>query len=355
MKTKNVVTRFAALGLAAVLLAGCGSSGSSPSSSEAPVSESTEGVTKTADSEETWEISVSTPNAESAINGKWLAWFVEEVNTRTDGRMTINPFYSNTLGDQKDMFTQLSNGEIEMILDGTVSVDYYAPDYGFLTAPYMVQGTSHMEALIDSPVFDGFKAELKENNIGLIATGMRSSRNLLSSDKIKFNGLENISQLVIRVPDLETYVTAWQNLGASTQIMGGGEVYSSMQTGVINATEAPYDQMVADKYYEVGAYVYNTEHVTEFYGMYVSESWFESLPEDIQTILTETAQEAMDSAKQESFETAEADLQQLVDSGIEYVEIDTAELVEKLAPVWQEKFESVWTGSTYDEVVSYAK
>lgn len=301
-----------------------------------------------------YEASVSTPNTENGIIGKWLAWFAEEVHERTDGEVTINPFYNNSLGDQKDMFTQLSNGEIEMILDGTVSLDYYAPEYGFLTAPYIVKDTDHLDALMHSEIFDGLEAKLEENNITMLATGLRASRELLTSDKIRFEGLDNINGLIIRLPDLETYVSAWQELGASTQILGGGEIYSSLQTGVINACEGPYDQFLELKLEEIGSYVYNTNHVTEFYALYAGQKWIESLPEELRTVVVETAQEALNSAREETLENVEANLQKLVDAGLEYVETDTTAMAEKLAPMWEKKFETDWTVTDYETVMSYA-
>ena len=306
--------------------------------------------------DESWEVSLSTPIYENSVWGEKIGWFADEVNARTNGAVTVNIFYANALGEQKDMFTQLAGGEIELIMDGTLPVDYYAPEYGFLAAPYLLKGPDHLQALIDSELFDGFEAKLNENDIEIAGIGLRNPRNTMTTARFVWDGT-NTNGLVIRVPDNTLYVDAWSGLGASCQIIGGGEVYSSLQTGVINAFEGPYDQFCEIKLEEFGeGYLYQTEHVTEFFAVYANMDWMSSLPEDIAGIVRETAQEAMTAASDSVFEDSEAKKQLLIDSGYTLVEdIDKEALMETLKPQWEKMFADKWTASTYDEVLSYAK
>lgn len=358
---KARLMKLAAVGMAAaMLLTGCGGKGETGAPAETPVQEEGDADVDapgaaTADSGETWEVSLSTPLYEAGIWGQQLNWFSEQVKERTDGRVTVNVFFANALGEQKDMFTQLANGEIELICDGTLPIDYYAPEYGFIAAPFLLKGPDHLQAIIDSEYFDGFEAKLAENHILIGGIGLRNPRNTMTTAKFQWDGT-NTSGLVIRTPDNALYVDAWSKLGANVQIMGGGEIYSSLQTGVLNACEGPYDQFLELKVEEFGeGYIYETEHVTEFFAIYLNDSWMNSLPEDIQKIINETAQEAMQKASDEVFANSETCKQTLIDAGYTFIDtIDKDALFETVAPIWEERFETDWNVADYDEIMSLA-
>lgn len=333
---------------AAMTLAGCSSSGSQSGSSAAA------GDTAAAAAEtsgETWTVSLSTPISETNIVADNIREFVSLVNERTDGRLTINPFYSNVLGSQKDMITSLANNEIELIMDGGIT-DYYATEYGYLFAPFLVRDADQMQAIMDSEIFDDMKAVLEEDNIAMIGSAIRGNRVVFSAQEI--TSADDINKLTIRMPDISTYITAWGELGASTQVMGGADVYSALSTGVVNSCEGPFNQGVSDKYAEVTDYLYPTNHITETYYIFASDEWLDSLPEDVAQVVRDTAEEVMDDVTETCAADAENSLQTLQDSGMTYVEgIDFEPLFEQLRPVYEQKFASgEWAGS-YDDIMSY--
>ena len=343
---KRMLTSVA-MAMVCIMLTGCGGSQNGDAQADSQ---------KNASADQTWEISMSTPLYDSGVWGQQAQWFADQVNEKTDGHIKINIFYANALGEQKDMFTQLANNEIEMLCDGTLPIDYYAPEYGFIAAPYLLKGPEHLQAVIDSEYFQGFKDKLADNNILISGIGIRNSRNTMSTDKFEWDG-SNTSGLIIRTPDNALYVDAWSKLGANVQIMGGGEIYSALQTGVLNAFEGPYDQFLEIKLEELGGgYLYETEHVTEFYAIYTSKSWMESIPEEYAQIINDTAQEAMENASAEVMEKNDESRQTLIDAGYTFVEdFDSAPLFEALAPVWEEKFETDWNVADYDDIMSLAK
>lgn len=299
----------------------------------------------------TWTISVSTAHHNTTSMAKGLAWFTEELPVRTDGRIKVNTFYANSYGAQKDVFMMMATDEVEIIMDGSVTIDFYAPEYGFLTAPYLIDSSEHLLNVLESPVAAGFKAKLKDNNILMEGIAIRGLRNTLAN--VKINSLAEANKLVIRMPDNATYLEAWGNINASCQVMGGAEMYSAMSTGVINAVEGPYEQFVSEKLNEVGKFLYPTEHTVEFMALYVNARWFESLPSDLQTIVRDTCIEAMERASAMSLEQDEANKQIVIDSGAEFVQIDNQYGFDKLRSVWEKKFtDGVWT-SSYDEIMSY--
>ncbi|MCB7317474.1 TRAP transporter substrate-binding protein [Lacrimispora sp. 210928-DFI.3.58] len=351
MKKRSLMAAALVMALA---LTGCGNSGSKTADTKAeanaPQTEAVEEADK-ADDGQTWEISLSTPASETNIVSDQIREFAKLVNERTDGRVTVNPFYSNVLGAQKDMFTALSNNEIELILDGSIT-DYFATEYGFLFAPFLIRNAGHLEAIMDGQLFKDMEAKLLESNIAVLGKSVRGSRVLYSAEQL--TSPEDISKLVIRMPDLSTYITAWSTIGASTQIMGGADVYSALSTGVVNSCEGPYNQGVSDKYAEVTNYLYPTNHVTEPYFIYASQAWLDSMPEDIAGIIMDTADEVMGNVTKVCAEDAENSRKALTDGGMTYDDsIDFSGLFEKMRPVYEEKFSKGEWASSYDDVMSY--
>lgn len=352
-----------AIMLTSVMVLGLTACGSSVASTAAPteskpaeesaaaVSESTpvvEGL-----SEGNWTIDVSTPHPDTTPLGKAIAAFADEVSAKTNGQVEVNVFWNSQLGAEKDEIIAMAADEIQMNICGTQTIDAYAPEYGFLTAPYLYKDMEHFRAVLDSDLFKGFGDKLVESNIRILASGVRGTRQTASNKKLETAA--DINGLTIRMPDVATYMKAWTTLGASCQLVAPGEIYSSLQQNAIQATEGPYEQELSFSLNEVAKYMIETNHTYEFCAIYVSDAWFQSLPEDIQAIISECAETCMLKATEDGIASAEKDLQALIDGGMEYVKFDNTEALATLKPVWEESFAKEWTVTTYDEVMSYAK
>ena len=301
--------------------------------------------------QESYVFSLSTPVTETTVQGQEIHKFANLVNERSEGRITINPFFSNVLGNQKDMFTALANNEQELIMDGSIT-DYYGTEYSFIAAPFLIHNSEHLQAILDSDLFQQMKDALVEDNVAVIGAGIVGNRELYSA--VELTSAADVSKLIIRMPDLISYIVAWSTIGAKVQVMGGSDVYSALSTGVVNSCEGGYSQAVSDKYSEVTEYIYTTNHISEPYFIYASQAWLDSLPEDIAQIITECAEEVMQDFTVSMAEEMENSKQQLIDDGMTYVDnIDFSELFDKMQPVYEEKFNSgEWT-SSYEEIMSY--
>ena len=344
---KTISTLLTMAMLLMLALTGCGGGNSNAGDSDGNGAQASGGDDKA------YTASLSTPIPETNIVASEIKNFVDLVAERTEGRVQITPFYNNVLGNQKDMFTALSNNEQELILDGSIT-DYYATEYGFLFAPFFIRNADHLQAILDGDLFAQVKDSLGESSIAVLGEAIRGSRVTYST--IEMASAEDISKLVIRMPDLSSYITAWSTLGASTQIMGGADVYSALSTGVVNSCEGPYSQGVSDKYAEVTGYLYPTNHVTEPYFIYASQKWLDSLPEDLAKIVADTAAEVMDNVTNTCAADADQSRQALLDAGMTYMDnVDFSGLFEKVRPIYEEKFASGEWASSYDEVMSYYK
>lgn len=301
--------------------------------------------------DKTWSVSMSCPQSGGILAETATEW-CNSLSDVTGGVVTATYFGNSALGNQRDMVNAMAAGEIEMVFDGSVPVDLFAPEYGFLVAPYLVRSVDHLKNLVESDIWKGYEEALAANGILILGTAYRGPRQTTSSSPINWS---DPSSTIIRMPDVATYVAAWNAIGANTQVMGGGELYSALQNKVVTACEGPYEQFQSMAINEVCSYLYETSHCNEFYCVYASKTWFESLPAETQKQIKDSAVAYCADVSAVLQGNANDIRDALVATGMTLEIVDTAPLYEKVSPVWEAKFDSgEWT-SSLDEVLSYNK
>ncbi len=330
----------------------CGGETAAPAESTAPAASEAAGSEATEAPVEAMDVALSTPVTGSSNLFGPLEDFSATINESTNGALTVNLFGDNSLGAQRDVFASMTAGDVQLILDGSVPVDLYAPEYAFLTAPYMVRSQDHMKNLMESEIWDSFVAKLEENNITILGTYFRGARQMVSVDEVDFAALDEV---VIRMPDVSAYVTAWDTVGTNVQVMGAGEVYTSLETGVINATEGPLSQHQVLATYEVTNHIYMTNHVQEFYALYANKDWVDSLSPEVYDALMADATTLCSSLGEVAYNDDMTAREFLIGEGgmTMHEDVDVSALFEATNDVWNEKFESGEWAYSLDEVLSY--
>lgn len=343
---KKAVTIILTLAMA-LTLAAC-------SPSEANATDTPESSATPATSTQSQKISMSSPMASGSGNilGDAAQTFCDSLSEYTNGTLEASFFGNNALGSQRDMINAMAAGELELCFDGSVPIDLYAPEYGFLVAPFLLRDIDHLRNIVEnSQIWQDFKDTLEENGIVVLGTIYRGSRQVVSKGEIDL--VNNPAKTIIRNPDVATYISAFSAIGCSVQVLGGGEVYSALQNGVVNATEGPWEQHASQSLWEVTDNLYETNHVQEFYCVYASKTWYDSLDQATKDGLQEAVDALVEDLNEKCEESADTYLQTLIDNGMTFHEVDTDALFERVTPVWEEKFESgEWT-SSMDEIMEY--
>jgi TRAP-type C4-dicarboxylate transport system substrate-binding protein len=157
--------------------------------------------------------------------------------------------------------------------------------------PFLFRGPEHVAAFMTSKAFETQRDILvKSRGLRMLAAWDYMPSNLYSNKPI--NQLGDIKGLKMRVPPSPAYVKLLQALGANPTPIPLGELYTSLQTGLVEGTNGIDDMMHSMKLSEVLKYVIATNHQVNFGNPTISEAFYESLPPDIQQALTEAAVEA---------------------------------------------------------------
>ena len=246
--------------------------------------------------------------------------FAELVEEKTDGSVIVEIYPSSTLGNDRDLIEGMQLGSIDFALVAGVLSNFYEP-YSILELPYLFKNNEHLENVLYGEVGNQLKEDLLENaQIRGLEFWVRGPRMLTANREI--TSADQLSGLKIRVPEIPASIAAWEAMGATPTPMAFGEVYSSLQTGVIDAQENPLALIESSKLSEVQDYLMLTNHVYGYVQLTMSDLTYQKLTKDQQKAVEEAAKEATEFENSLVYELEEELLQKLKDAGMNVVEPD---------------------------------
>lgn len=256
--------------------------------------------------------------------------FAELVKEKSNGQMTIQVFPNGQLGSETDMINSVRLGTLDIVLSGE-TLQNWAPKASLMAVPYAFRDLEHMKTVLNGEIGEEIKADIIEK-VGLIPLYYheRAPRNLTSNKVIK--NLDDIKGLVIRVPEVPTFVKAWEVLGAKPTPMALQEVFTALQQNTIQAQENPYDLTYSLGFYEVQKYAYETEHVIQWIYASVGQKQFNKLSPELQQVVLDSAAEAQAYAQAEFKPFIENAKKGLLEKGMTIVPMDKKVFQDKVVP-----------------------
>ena len=277
----------------------------------------------------------------------------EIIKEKSGGKMTIEVYPDSQLGDKSSLIDSMLLGEpVCTLADGAFYADYGIKDMGILFGPFLFDNWDECWTLIESDWYEEQCKKLEEKGLKIIASNwMYGERHILTNTPV--NTVDNLKGLKIRVPSNEIQSLGFDVLGATSTGMSLGDVYQALQTKTIDGAENPIATLYGRKLHEVAPYLILDGHVKNFTTWVVSADWFNSLTEEQQNWLVETAQEAGE-YNNDVLQEAEKDyLQKMVDEGVTVV--DPSEEVldgfrEKAAAFYEMGNRFGWSDGLYETV-----
>ena len=224
--------------------------------------------------------------------------FAQEVNQALKGRVEVKVFHSSQLGSDEAMIKGIRVGAPEMQIPSTVmsTVDQR---YGVFEMPYLIISRAHMKKVtenkeVQKSLFEGLPAR-GVRVLGVWENGYRHITN--NRRPIKVPG--DLNDIKLRVPGGVWRVKMFKAYGANPSPMPFSEVYSALQSGVMDGQENPFSQIYSAKFHEVQKYLSLTGHVYTPAFLIVSEAFWKKLPKDVQDTISKIAWATGDFARSE--------------------------------------------------------
>ncbi|MBM3598220.1 MAG: TRAP transporter substrate-binding protein [Alphaproteobacteria bacterium] len=203
--------------------------------------------------------------------------FDAKLKELSGGKMSINQFPGAQLGTEPQMLQKLRAGDIDFLITSTANAASVAPQAGVFSLHFIFRDEDHLaKSLANKAVSDAFRGMIKDSVqgaqvIGLITMGFR---NIYS--KREYTKVEDLKGVKIRVQATKTEDTHFPAYGAQTVHMPFGEVYISLQTGVVQAAENGVNVYEQNKHYEVAPILSMTQHEANNNCLWVSDKAWNS-------------------------------------------------------------------------------
>ena len=215
--------------------------------------------------------------------------FARRANAKLGNKAKVVVFGSSQLGGDKELVQKLKLGTVDIALPSTV-MSSEADLFGVFEMPYLVKDRKHM-GRIEKDVFWPLIAPTAEKKgLKVIAVWENGYRHI-TNNKRPINTPEDLKGIKLRVPEGKWRVKMFQTYGANPSPMKFSEVFTALQTGVMDGQENPFTQITSAKFQEVQKFISLTGHVyTPAYATVGAKKWA-TLPPDVRKILEDTAKE----------------------------------------------------------------
>ncbi|HKQ22985.1 MAG TPA: TRAP transporter substrate-binding protein [Burkholderiales bacterium] len=218
--------------------------------------------------------------------------FAEMVKQRTNGAVTISIRPASQLFNLRTSAEALQLGTLDMCWTDLGTLGNWQPHFGFVSLPFLFHDYDHVKKVLYGPIGQQVCKDAKDSlGVEVLSLGASGFRVFLSRKPIQT--ADDVRGLRLRVPEIPTWVEMAKALGANPTPIPAGEIYTALQTGVIDAFEGPADFMVSTKTYEVAGFVTRTHHIFTEASMMASARKMASLPPDVQKVIRDAAVEAV--------------------------------------------------------------
>ena len=290
-----------------------------------------------------------TPNARAAVV------FKEEVEKNSNGRIEINIRPAAQLGGDVEIIEQTQMGLVHIAIPPTGNLANFNEQMYLFDLPFLLNDNAAMMRVLDGEVGTELLGTLDANNLHGIAMWGAGFRHMTNNIR-PINGPADLAGIKMRTLQAPTILSTYRAYGANPTAMAYVEVYNGLQQGVIEGQENPLANIASMKFYEVQKYMTLTGHAYHTYAAVMNKQAWESLPEDLQTVIADAMIVGRDAARQFTNEDEAKTLDAIKDQ----IEIQSlsdegrAAFIEASKPIYDE-FRDKVTPALMDKAIALAK
>ena len=221
---------------------------------------------------------------------KALHMMREHVEAATDGKVTIEIFPNMQLGGEVEMIKQVLTGSLDITSPSNAPLTNFVPALKIFDMPFLFRDEAHMIAVLRGPVLQDINEIVATSGIRLLGVFNVGVRHIMSNKPVRT--MDDLKGLKIRTMQSKYHMAAFNAFGANATPISYAELYSSLQTGVVDGAEAANTNYFEKKFYEVAPYWGQVGWTILTAPLIMSEKKFASLPSDVQQALLEGGNKA---------------------------------------------------------------
>ena len=258
----------------------------------------------------------------------------KKLETATNGKYKLQMFPSGVLGGEKEMIEQTQVGAINILRTSLGPLGPVVPDVNVFNMPFVFRNEAHMRAVIDGPIGQEILDKITASPSKMVALGWMDggSRSLYTKKPVKTPA--DLKGMKVRMMGNPLFVDTMNAMGGNGIAMGYGEVFSALQTGVLDGAENNPPSMFTSNHYNAGTKYYaQTNHliIPEIFVM--SKVTWDKMSKDEQTLVLKFSREAQMEQRSLWDKSVAEYSAKLKAAGVEFVAVDQKPFYDATAPV----------------------
>ena len=262
----------------------------------------------------------------------------KKLSAATNGRLTVGMYPAMQLGGEKEAIEQAQVGAIAFARVSVGALGPVVDDLNVFNMPYVFRNTKHMQQVIDGPIGQDLLDKVTNSGKGLIGLcWMDAGARSFYDTKKPIKTVADLKGMKIRVIGNPIFVDMANAMGGNGVAMGYDQVFSALQTGVIDGAENNPPSFVFDNHYQVAKFYTLDEHLIVPEMLVFSKKIWDSMSKEDQASLMKFAKEAQQEERKLWAEYEAKAMEKAKAAGIQIIEVSAADkkaFQDAVKPVW---------------------
>ncbi|MFM5177773.1 TRAP transporter substrate-binding protein [Aeromonas caviae] len=248
--------------------------------------------------------------------------FEQDLETRSNGDIQVEIYGAGQLGGVRETTEMVQANNLQMTTAASVLLSPIIPQFNVLDTFYMFEDRAHAHRVLDSDAGQALLSSMDEKGfkgLGYLELGFRSFTN----NEKPLKNLEDFKNLKIRSAENPTQIQAWRSAGLSPMPLAWGEIYTSLQQGLIGGQESAIDSIYTQRFYEVQKYLSLTEHMYSNHVLFTNTEFWEQLSDSDKALVEQSIETFIANQRTLAEEQNQATLATLKDAGVNVNSVPT--------------------------------
>ena len=269
-----------------------------------------------------------------------------DLEKNSKGEMVVK-LLGPEVGGERDLQEGASRNEFQIFQSGDMGISTFGAKYAVTSVPFLFPGYEGVEKVYKGKLGEKLnEAMIKSGNLRILGLSRRGARLLTANIPIPTPA--EVKGLKLRVPEIPQWVTVWKEVGALPTPVAWPEVFTALQTGVVNGQENPIMQIHEAKIYEVQKYVMMTEHLSPYFHWIANEKFLQGLSPANRKIVEDAVKSAADWGSSKQVEKA-AELRAMMEKfGTKFIEVDKPKFIQAARPAIDRIASQQWAPEVKD-------
>lgn len=269
----------------------------------------------------------------------------KKLEEATDGELKYRMFSGGVLGSEKEVVEQLQIGAVQLTRVSLGTLGPVVPDVNVFNMPFVFRDHAHMRKVIDGEIGQELLDKITDSEFNMVGLAWMDGgvRNLYSKKPVR--NMDDLKGMKIRVMGNPLFIDTLNAMGAQGVAMDTGEIFSALQTGVVDGAENNPPTMLEHNHYRAAQYYSLTGHLILPEPIVMSKSaWNKLTPEQRELVRTFAMEAQLEERKLWDEKSASSE-EKLKAAGVEFIEVDRKPFYDATAPV-REKY-----GAAYADLI----